>query len=273
MVGDAILDIWVHGKVERISPEAPVPVFVEERREERRGGAANVIANLEALGCIPSFYGVARSPLKTRFVVNHQQIFRSDIEDCSAITSREEDAIVRACDLDAPWDVLIISDYAKGVCTPSLCQRLIKWAKAAGIKVVVDPKGDDWNKYNGCDLITPNEKEYARIVGQHWLDNSAGLVLTRGGKGISFWRGKWIHIPATNTGPVDVCGCGDTVVAILSAALAVGYDLESAARLANVAAGVVVGKFGTATCSIAELEEAYARYETSSVCVRALQAG
>ncbi len=254
-----MLDVWVHGRVERISPEAPVPVFVEERREEKPGGAANVVENLRAFHC--KVRDVTTSgPIKTRFVVNHQQIFRHDDEIIKPASKEFEDNIVeRVARIEC--DVLIISDYAKGVCTPSLCQRLIKWAKAAGIKVVVDPKGDDWNKYNGCDLITPNEKEYARIVGQHWLDNSAGLVLTRGGKGISFWRGKWIHIPATNTGPVDVTGAGDTVVAVLSAAIAVGFDLEQAARLANAAAGVVVGKFGTATCSLDELEKAMGQPE------------
>jgi D-beta-D-heptose 7-phosphate kinase/D-beta-D-heptose 1-phosphate adenosyltransferase len=256
VVGDAMVDVWVHGRVDRISPEAPVPVFVEEWREERAGGAGNVIANLMALGCLPGDFDTKNAPRKTRYVVNNQQIFRSDLEDCTPISQAEEDYIVRSIASEIDVDVLIISDYAKGVCTPSLCQRLIKWAKEQRVTVVVDPKGDDWSKYEGAYVITPNEREWQATPNE---PDTAIVVITQGAAGMRILppSNEEIHIAATNTGPVDVTGAGDTVVAVLSAAIAVGFDLESAARLANAAAGIVVGRFGTATCTIEELEAAY----------------
>ncbi len=256
VVGDAMLDVWVHGKVERISPEAPVPVFVEEWREERAGGAANVVENLKALGCTVKLLGgdTKSAPHKTRYIVNHQQIFRCDFEDCSLIGEHQVDRIM--ANLGEP-DVLIISDYAKGVCTPSLCQRLIQWAKERGVKVVADPKSDDWSKYDGAFILTPNLAEWVQ-GGRGKRRVSDHLLTTRGADGmlLTILDHTGINIPATNTGPVDVTGAGDTVVAVLSAALAVGFDLEQAARLANAAAGIVVGRFGTATCSLDELEKA-----------------
>ncbi len=256
VVGDAVRDVWIHGRVDRISPEAPVPVFLEDRREERAGGAAHVVSSLRALGCTTGgrFRPIEDQPIKTRYVVNNQQIFRSDYEDCSAIDQATEDAIF----LDATShdrDVLIISDYAKGVCTPSLCQRLIAWAKAKGVKVVVDPKSDDWRKYDGAYVITPNEREWKAPK----PIPEANYLITLGADGMNLLgrdRELWAHIPATNSGPVDVTGAGDTVIAVLAAALAVGFDLEQAARLANAAAGVSVSKFGTATCGREELETA-----------------
>ncbi len=260
VVGDAMLDVWVHGRVERISPEAPVPVFVEERSEEKWGGAANVITNLRALGCETrgAFKDYGFWPIKTRFVINNQQMgLRHDLE--NFVPQADEDNLF-ATATSIECDVLILSDYAKGVCTPSLCQRLIQWAKAKGIKVVVDPRGTDWSKYCGAFILTPNLAEWAlggrgkRRVSEHLLTTSGadGMLLT-------ILDHTGINIPATNTGPVDVTGAGDSVVAILAAAIAVGYDLETAARLANAGAGIVVGRFGTATCTIEELEEAYAR--------------
>lgn len=281
VVGDAMIDLYIHGRVDRISPEAPVPVFVEESREKRAGGAANVVENLRALGCKVEYPFTVKSAVKTRFMVNNRQMFRHDEEDCSAIGQETAERIfVYATRHDC--DVLIISDYAKGVCTPSLCQRLIAWAKEKSAKVVVDPKGRNWSKYRGCDAITPNQVEIdktnlyhqPRDAGRSLLDlyDIGACLVTKGANGMSLEAPHPIHIPATNTGPVDVCGCGDTVIAILAAAIAVGYDLETAARLSNVGAGIVAGKFGTATCSLTELEEAYARHEAPSVCVRTLQA-
>jgi D-beta-D-heptose 7-phosphate kinase/D-beta-D-heptose 1-phosphate adenosyltransferase len=267
-----MVDVWVHGRVDRISPEAPVPVFVEERREDKWGGAANVVANLRALGCQASgsFKEYRLWPIKTRFVVNNQQMgLRHDLENFVAGDFEDKvfiDATSREC------DALIISDYAKGVCTPSLCQRLIKWAKEHGGKVVVDPK-QDWAKYAGCDVVTPNMKELLLVPESFTLDCKAMLV-TKGAEGMTLYANgdmEGINIPATNTGPVDVTGAGDTVVAVLSAAIAVGFDLESAARLANAAAGVVVGKFGTATCTIEELEEAWSRVSRTDASTSCMQ--
>lgn len=273
VVGDAMIDLYIHGRVDRISPEAPVPVFVEERREKRPGGASNVVENLRALGCKAVHPFTVKSSVKTRFMVNNRQMFRHDEEDCAPISERDQQRCFDWVTAEN-CDVMIISDYAKGICTPSLCQRLIAWAKENGVKVVVDPKGDDWSKYEGADIITPNYAEWTSKQQNVGNFPSKHVLMTHGSAGMLFVWGPLasLNIPATNTGPVDVCGCGDTVVAILAAAIAVGYDLETAARLSNVGAGIVAGKFGTATCSLTELEEAYARYETPSVCVRALQA-
>ncbi len=259
VVGDAMLDVWVHGRVERISPEAPVPVFVEERREEKSGGAANVVENLRALHC--KVRDVTTSgPVKTRFVVNHQQIFRHDDETIKPASKEFDDNIVERV-ANSECDVLIISDYAKGVCTPSLCQRLIKWAKEHGVKVVVDPKGDDWSKYAGCDVITPNEKEWADVIKSSVP--RADLVITKGRAGmeVRLQGCPRYSIEATNSGPVDITGAGDSVIAVLAAASAAGWGLRSAIELANAAAGIVVGKFGTATCSLDELEKAMGQPE------------
>ncbi len=257
VVGDAMVDVWVHGRVDRISPEAPVPVFVEERRETRAGGAGNVVENLRALGCTVGYPYTVKGATKTRYVVNHQQIFRSDLEDCLAIDDEtQQRSFERAT--QEPCDVMILSDYAKGALPASLCQRLIAWATQRGVKVVVDPKGADWTKYKGADVITPNEAEFQAYGGRNSLLGFNTILVTQGARGmwLSSYGAKDVSIPAANKGPVDVCGAGDTVIAVLAAAIAVGFDLEQAARLANAAAGVTVGKFGTATCSLDELEAA-----------------
>ncbi len=259
VVGDALLDIWIHGTIDRISPEAPIPVFKELRRESRDGGAHNAVANLRALGCtVPDVWWDWNRPEKTRFVVNNQQVgLRYDVEENLRLSRVAEDYIID-CVATQNCDVLIISDYAKGVCTPSLCQRLIAWAKQRGVKVVVDPKGADWSKYKGADVITPNEAEFQAYGGRNSLLGFNTILVTQGARGmwLSSYGAKDVSIPAANKGPVDVCGAGDTVIAVLAAALAVGFDLEQAARLANAAAGVSVSKFGTASCSIEELETA-----------------
>jgi D-beta-D-heptose 7-phosphate kinase/D-beta-D-heptose 1-phosphate adenosyltransferase len=271
VVGDAMVDVWVHGRVDRISPEAPVPVFVEERREERPGGASNVVENLRALHCKVRDFGTS-GPIKTRFLVNNQQIgLRHDKEDCSPI-SAEIEAFVFNNVSQVECDVLIISDYAKGVCTPSLCQRLIQWGKARDIFIIVDPKGTDWRKYDGCDLLTPNEKEWSEVIKASVP--RANLVITRGSAGmeVRLQGCPRYSIAATNGGPVDITGAGDTVVAVLAAASGAGWGLRAAIEMANAAAGVVVGKFGTATCTIEELEEAWSRVSrtvASTVCTMA----
>jgi len=267
VIGDAMIDRWVWGHYSKIGPEG-VPVFLQHDVEDRPGGAANVLANLEALGCDARLFAKPpqQRPVKTRYAVTGA-VFRSDKEDCSPIDETLVRGYMGFLDAIERPQVLVISDYAKGVCTPSLCQKLIGWAKAKGVKVVVDPKGDDWSKYTGADVITPNEVEYTAVAGKDWNCGPADLVMTRGAAGMSIlpfdastdpaWKKNWINIPATAREVYDVTGAGDTVVAVLAASLAVGFDLETAARMANAAAGVVVGKRGTATCSLEELEQAY----------------
>ena len=258
VVGDPILDQWIYGRVDRISPEAPVPILHVERVEEAVGGAANVVANLDALGCFaylasPCDYEVPII-IKQRFV-SSQQLLRVDHElTLYAMTPAIEDKIMERV-AGSPFDVLVLSDYAKGTLTSSLCQRLIEWAKENGVKTIVDPKGDDWSKYDGADVITPNEKEW---LGKDNMAIIPAALITKGAQGMQLRRYNQpvIDIPAINIEPKDVTGCGDTVVATLAACLAVGYDILGAARIANTAAGIACGKRGTATVSLEELEAA-----------------
>lgn len=274
VVGDVIRDIWITGMVDRISPEAPVPVFLETSRTEQPGGAGNVAANLTALG-ITGYQNVLltrgdnwKQPTKHRFIVNGQQIFRHDEEDVTPITSLAEDDLWAAVTRFSPG-CLILSDYGKGTLTDALCKRLIGYAATLKIPVVVDPKGDDWSKYAGATVITPNDAESRACKGD-WPKTT--ILVTRGAKGMQLWPvgASMIDIPATAKEVFDVTGAGDTVVAVLGACLAVGFDMETAARIANAAAGVVVGKRGTATCSLDELKDAY-RENTVEAAVTAAE--
>lgn len=259
VVGDALIDRWIYGRVDRISPEAPVPVFIHERTVETPGGAANVAENLKALGCTPLLCSdaVGRWAVKTRFVAGNvqQQLLRYDIEECRPIDREREDIILNEI-ARSGVNVLVLSDYAKGVFSGALAQRLIALVEDLRCKVIVDPKGNGWSKYRGADVVTPNLKEWFEV--QSSFDGIGAVLLTRGAEGMSLIRHSQdrLDIPATNRNAVDVCGAGDTVVAALAACLAVGMDLETAARVANAAAGVVVGKRGTAVCTRAELEAA-----------------
>jgi len=254
VVGDAIIDLWIHGRVERISPEAPVPIFVEETTIEKPGGANNVVENLRALGCTVPYVFATKSAVKRRYIANGQQIFRADLEDCSPIDEATENGLLASVPRDI--DVLVLSDYAKGTLTPRVCHHLIQWTVMHGILTVVDPKGDDWSKYYGANVFTPNQAEWDAVRSNR--SDLAHVLVTQGAKGMIFCEGALapLHIPAVEREVYDVTGAGDTVVAVLAAALAIGADLETAARWANAAAGVVVSKRGTAICLVVELEEA-----------------
>jgi D-beta-D-heptose 7-phosphate kinase/D-beta-D-heptose 1-phosphate adenosyltransferase len=261
VVGDWISDVWAYGRVDRISPEAPVPVFLQERVEIMPGGAGNVAANLEALGCFPTLLTDRGngSPRKTRYVVGGHQLLRVDDEVIRPIVPAVADDIFRQATMSPLIGALVLSDYGKGMFLGRLTQRLIQWARGFGIPVIVDPKGADWSKYAGASVITPNEAEWAAMDGAgSIMDGRTSVLETKGAKGMRllFADGPTLAIPATAREVFDVTGAGDTVVAVLAAALAVGYPLVDAARIANRAAGIVVGKRGTATCSLAELEAA-----------------
>lgn len=232
VVGDKIEDVYHFGRVDRLSPEAPVPVFIEERIESRRGGADNVAAQLEEFGCTVT---TAMGPVsyKHRYMVGSHQLLRVD-EDHVSIDDL-------AVDFDA-FDVIVISDYGKGVASESLC----KWAVGCGVPVIVDPKGTNWKKYAGATFICPNEKEYteARNPDDH------NLLIKLGPKGLKI-DGELI--PATAKQVFDVTGAGDTVVATFAAALGAGASHKDAAILANYAAGVAVSKSGTSVCTKEEL--------------------
>ncbi|MBK1705081.1 D-glycero-beta-D-manno-heptose-7-phosphate kinase [Halochromatium glycolicum] len=302
VVGDLMLDRYLWGQVSRISPEAPVPVLQLTQETETGGGAANVARNLRALGLDARIAGVtgddpARERLlqllaeqgtgtaavvadparptttKTRVVGDHQQMLRIDAERTATLSAELEARLFVAVEAElAEVAVLVLSDYAKGVLTGSLCQRLIAAARARGIPVLVDPKGRDFERYQGATLITPNRAELAavaeteisdldgllaaavRLQGRLGLER---LVLTLGELGLAVIEAEaQTRIPAVAREVFDVSGAGDTVIATLAATLAAGFEPLDAAHLANLAAGVVVAKVGTATVSCSELEHA-----------------
>ncbi len=299
VIGDLMLDRYLWGRVDRISPEAPVPVVLLENENFRPGGAANVAANLAGLGVSCRLLGcvgadesgkqlvdaVAQSGVmtqsivslpgrptitKTRIIGGHQQMLRLDRESAIAFDATElrliDAAIARALQ-DAPA-IVVLSDYAKGVLHPDICQSLIRQARQAGIPVLVDPKGRDFSKYRGATALTPNRRETseacggiveidALLDGAEHLRQQLGLeflAVTRSEEGISLIQAeRRLHVPAMAKQVYDVSGAGDTVIATLAASMVAGLNLEDALHLANLAAGIVVGKVGTVPVSAAEL--------------------
>ncbi|WP_159349997.1 D-glycero-beta-D-manno-heptose-7-phosphate kinase [Roseomonas harenae] len=302
VVGDAMLDRYVYGHVSRISPEAPVPVLSVDREVAMPGGAGNVVRNLTALGAAVAFLSVvgddqAGSDLtgliggqpgvepwllvqggrctttKTRFIAAGQQMLRADHEVARAIHPRLADRMVRiAQDTVAATKVMVLSDYRKGVLAGDVPERLIAAARAAGRKVIVDPKGDDYAIYAGADLITPNRAELRLATGMS-VESEPSLVaaarvlrdrhgfgavlVTRSEDGMTLVEGDAIyHFPAEAPEVADVSGAGDTVVAVVAAGMAAGLPLAVSARLSNIAAGLAVGKVGTAVARDSDILEA-----------------
>ena len=321
VVGDLMLDEYVWGRVERISQEAPVQILDVTRRELRLGGMGNVVNNLLALGCrvravsvigedpdgatlLQIFAdkgldarGIRQNPArmttrKTRVLASNQQMLRIDQESRVAIAAADEDAIVAAVTSQLPdCDILFISDYLKGVLTPNLLRRIIDLGREAGLPVVVDPKGDDFGKYRGATLLTPNRREAMKAAGMGGQDTEmlleagrslrrsldlASLVMTRSEEGMSLFtaRGE-THLPTIAREVADVSGAGDTVLALLGLGLCTGCDLETAARIANLGAGVVVGRVGTAVARpeelLAEFSAQMADYDDKTKSLPALQ--
>ncbi|WP_440996097.1 bifunctional D-glycero-beta-D-manno-heptose-7-phosphate kinase/D-glycero-beta-D-manno-heptose 1-phosphate adenylyltransferase HldE [Arhodomonas sp. SL1] len=300
VAGDVMLDRYWYGDTGRISPEAPVPVVRVDGSEDRPGGAANVALGLSALGCnvrlaapvggddaagalgqLLARAGIAaywarrpgqRTTTKLRVISHHQQMIRLDFEDAAeAVQPLGEAEIVSALDGMA---ALILSDYAKGALADP--GPLIAAARRAGVPVLVDPKRADLSAYAGATVLTPNRSEFERVVGRCRDEETlvargrrllreigvGALLLTRGEEGMTLVprEGEAVHIPAQAHEVFDVTGAGDTVIAVLAAALAAGESLPQAAALANLAAGVVVGKLGTATVTPAELHAAAHRW-------------
>lgn len=305
IVGDVMLDRFLFGRVDRISPEAPVPVLRFEREERRLGGAANVAANVRALGGHPVLIGVAgrdewgaalRQELaaagiestivddagrpttcKVRLATSrNQQVARVDYESDTDIDEPCRDAMLSAARAALAGDggALIISDYLKGVVTAPLFDALTAAASEAGAAVVADPKTPDASRYRGATVITPNHHEAeamahrrirtdgeAREAARAIRDRSgaASVLITRGEHGMWLLDGGSgtiveTALPASAREVSDVTGAGDTVVAALALGIAAGLTLLESATLANRAAGVVVGKFGAATATVAEVE-------------------
>ena len=300
VIGDLMLDRYLWGEVERISPEAPVPVVLLKNETECAGGAANVAANLAGLNIATRLVGfigdddngmrlqraiaelgvdahglvkAERHPTiaKTRILGGHQQMMRLDQEDRAQYSDADMQNLLAALSqqiAERPA-VVVLSDYAKGVLTPLLCQTVIAKARELNIPVLVDPKGRDYGKYAGATALTPNKRETADACGVSVHDNEAllaaaaclrenlkldFLAVTRSEEGVSLIEDSHtLHIPATAKQVFDVSGAGDTVIATLAAGLIVGLGRQQALHLANLAAGVVVGKVGTAPIKYEEL--------------------
>jgi D-beta-D-heptose 7-phosphate kinase/D-beta-D-heptose 1-phosphate adenosyltransferase len=247
VVGDAIDDVYHFGRVERICPEAPVPVFIPERTETRPGGALNVEAQINALGAYATCLYGGKKSRKTRFMSGAHLLLRSDEDDTRAATDA---MVIRMreflADKGAFFNAVVISDYAKGLITVDMAQAVIYWARQHKIPVIVDPKGTNWGRYTGCSLICPNRQEL-----QEWSDSP--VLLKMGADGMKL---NGTVIPAVAKKVYDVTGAGDCVVAVVAAAVAAGATFLEAAKLAALAAGVAVGKVGTAVCTKEELEDA-----------------
>ncbi len=293
VVGDVMLDRYWFGEVSRISPEAPVPVVLVEKEDQRLGGAANVAWNCTELGArtrllsvigtdepgerlagLLKQHGIAASlhrdpkldtTQKLRVIGRKQQLLRIDFEKppSSEALGAKLAEFRRAL---ADCDVVILSDYGKGGLTH--IAEMIRAARRARKRVLVDPKGDDYSRYKGASIITPNKAELREVVGR-WSDERdlrtraqalrgklglEALLLTRGEEGMTlFGKKKTMNVAAQAREVFDVTGAGDTVIAALAVMLAAGAGLESAVRVANRAAGIVVGKLGTAAATRGEL--------------------
>ena len=293
VVGDVMLDRYWFGAVERISPEAPVPVARVQREQDRLGGAANAALNVTSLGAQATLLSVvgadepgrrlqellaaspirsalhedagSRTTLKLRVIARQQQLLRVDFE-----TAPDHELLAvqtaRFADELAEHDAVLFSDYGKGGLAH--VGAMVQAARAAGRMVLIDPKGRDYSRYTGATLITPNRAEFGEVAGD-WcseadLESRAqrlreelqlqAVLVTRAEEGMTlFSAGGRLHVPAAAREVFDVSGAGDTVIATLAALLGAGASLEEAVRAANRAAGIVVGKQGTASVSAAEL--------------------
>jgi D-beta-D-heptose 7-phosphate kinase/D-beta-D-heptose 1-phosphate adenosyltransferase len=300
VLGDVMLDRFVYGTVERISPEAPIPVMSVERVSDMPGGAANVARNIAALGAQCTLFGVVGeddfaealrrqltdtpaitahmivdpsrpTTVKTRYVAERQQMLRADRESCAplpaAIISELLSALRHAL---KQGDVVVLSDYAKGVLTDELCHQVIELARAANKPVIVDPKSKSFAKYTGATVLTPNRYELqvacgsdcstdAQVVHGAHLSLDIGIceamVVTRGADGMSVIKQDTTaaHLRTTAKEVFDVSGAGDTVLSVLAIGMAMGGELIDVAGIANTAAGIVVGKPGTAVVTTGEI--------------------
>ncbi len=293
VVGDVMVDHFQYGKVERISPEAPIPVLRVDRGDSMLGGAGNVVRNLRSLTAKVRFVtvtgsdaagrdiarmikkqGVQDTPLiddgritttKTRYIAGVQQILRADRETSGALPPKVEANLVRSVtSAMKTCKAIVLSDYGKGSLSASATKKIIRLAAKSKKIIIIDPKGTDFSRYSGADLITPNRQELADAVGfdietdadvvraskQLIKRHRFGAILTtRSSDGMSIVssNGLVAHLAAEAQEVFDVSGAGDTVVATVAATLAIGANLNRAAALANAAAGIVVGKIGTAS--------------------------
>ena len=299
VVGDAMLDRYVFGSVSRISPEAPVPVLSAEREVALPGGAGNVVRNLTALGAAVAFVSVVGddqagsdltgliggqpnvepwllvqggrcTTVKTRFIARGQQLLRSDQETSGPIHGKLAERMLRITgDALAATSVTVLSDYGKGVLAGDVATRIIDAARAASRPVIVSPRGMDYDRYRGADVVVPSQRDLETVTGMsvsteervaaaaRWLRTAHGfgaVLVNRGAEGFSLIAGDTeLYLPPAFSDAFDLSGAGDTAVSALAASLAAGLDLPTAARLANLATGVSAGQPGMAVAQGTDL--------------------
>jgi len=309
VIGDFMYDTYTTGKVKRISPEAPVSVLHVLKEESRPGGAGNVVLNLISLGANVSAIGRVgpdlaggsirellscegasvdglmvqkqyKTPVKNRLIADAQQVLRVDFETVSPIPEdSEQEAVDRLPDLLDGAQIIAISDYGKGFLSRSLLMAIFDLAKARGIPVIVDPKGDDFTKYAGATVLKPNLSEAyaaAKLPMEASLDQVAQaifkkanielLMITRSEAGISLFTraGEHFDFPVRSKEVKDVTGAGDTVLAMISVALANGLDIKYAAQLANIAAGIAIERLGCARINLADMANRLLEYDVDN---------
>jgi D-beta-D-heptose 7-phosphate kinase / D-beta-D-heptose 1-phosphate adenosyltransferase len=299
VIGDLMLDRYLWGQVERISPEAPVPVVRLNHETHTVGGAANVAANLSGLGCRAHVVGIVGADkeglqlvellqssnigtagvistpdrpttCKTRILGGRQQMLRFDVEKAGELSPELKKLMLSAVEAQIPDSAaIVVSDYGKGLLDDSVCQAIVRRGRDLSIPTFIDPKGLNYHKYAGCDVLSPNRMELAAVTsadhgdlnlllqkGQQ-LRSDLGIdyvVGTLGELGIALLESDGIHrFPALAREVFDVSGAGDTVIATIGAAVAAGLHLHDAIRLGNLAAGIVIGKLGTVPVSQNEL--------------------
>ncbi len=302
ILGDVMLDQYWWGDVSRISPEAPVPIVALNKKTAVAGGAANVAANVAGLGAVPYLIGIVGddaesevlkqtlqknhvtgihlissalrpTTVKTRVIADNQQVVRVDREDVHGLEKPLEEAVAKSvAGIIKEVDVVLISDYAKGIVTSKLVAEVLSGSNEYEKPLLIDPKGKDYRKYSRASVLTPNQKEALDAANMEFVDDStvkeAGdyilakfdlehLVITRGEKGMTLFSKD---APPTSLDTVarrvyDVTGAGDTVIATLAVAIGSGLDFHNSCKLANAAAGVVVETVGTAPITLKELEQ------------------
>lgn len=301
VIGDLMLDTFIYGDVERISPESPVPVLTVSREDQMLGGAGNVVSSLAALKAHPALLSVVGKDdngekaatiakslgadisglivdesrptiLKTRYLARSQQVLRTDVEKTHPVSADIESKIFNAFQKNLKQaKAVVLSDYGKGLLTKTLLEKIIRAANEAGIPVLADPKGHDFGIYRGADIVTPNRKELGEASGAKNLRSDEEIIsaakkiirdcgirsvlATRSEDGMSFVPsvGNVLHLKAQAREVFDVSGAGDTVIAVMAAALASGADFALAAKIANIAGGIAVSKVGTAPVRSEEL--------------------
>ena len=298
VVGDLMLDRFIFGTVDRISPEAPVPIVKLKKEEQMLGGCGNVIRNLDNLGIKSLLCSIVgqdltgdilidqlkekeipisnilrleniRTTEKMRIVADRQQIVRVDW-DMNDLAAGFSDNLIKYITKQVKYiDGIIVSDYAKGVCSEILLKEIIKISNENNTPILVDPKGADWRKYQYATLITPNIKEAEAVVGKTLEKdedfelaggkicsafNIEACLITRGGDGMSFFgKNNTFHLKSNAKEIFDVSGAGDTVISAMAAGMAIDLSYREAAEFSNQAAGIVVGHIGTTAITIEEL--------------------